>query len=135
MVFTKSPIQWKRSEEGQNYGSRPPTVYYKGTAGSGCDFYIHVYGYDNGHWNWNWSIRSQKYHINLIVGHTEFKTWEEASRHAAKWAFVQFLRKLDPNFTRRMRNENNIVSGLEPITEEHLRRGVPWFNEVEQDSH
>ena len=94
MAYTKSHIQWeaKLSKKPDRY--HDGLWHYTGKV-KGCDFYINIYGCSG---NWMWSIRSKQNHINSIVGHSSYKLLSNAKKEAAKWAVVQFIRQIDPNF-------------------------------------
>lgn len=94
MVFTRSRIQWVAIVR------KPPTEHYPENWGmtgrvANCDYYVHIYGW---HKHWMWTIRSQSGMHNLIVGNSSHKTIKEAKTEACKWAIVQFIRKIDPQF-------------------------------------
>ena len=120
MGSTKSRIKWTRNK-GETQGE---ICWYLQGRAEGCDFYIHIYGVSG---EWYWSIRSWRDRMNLIVGHETSTNLRDALAIAAKWAIVQFIRQIDPKLFRGI-FDDDIIRGEQSITEERLRRGVPWFN-------
>lgn len=116
MVSTRSLIQWEAhvSKEIHKW-FYPETWSYTGKI-KGVDFYINIYGW-SGHWNW--TIRSKRQNMNLIVGAGSSKLLSNAKKDAARWAVVQFIRKIDGNVFRRKSYGHNTLCWLESFEREH----------------
>jgi hypothetical protein len=104
MDSTRSLIQWTNSCPDKDSYHGGPIINYVGRV-KGCDLIVNIYGHTG---YWNWTIRSRSLMRNLIVGGNYFKTLRNAKKHATKWAIVQFLRQINPNFCRSYNGKNSV---------------------------